>query len=298
MSKAIVPSPERAPSVLARPAHHRPRAKTLELWDAISSVVADYERMTVRQLFYQLVSREHIDKTEREYKRVSRTSVNMRRAGALPYKKIVDNNRDKVTARTQTGLVDALEDMAADYRRDPWLAQPRYVEVWVEKDALSGIIQPICTNHFVPFLACRGFTSETVRHITARKIITSEKPATILYLGDHDPSGRAMGDGLAEQLRGHGADVTVQRIALEPDQIRQYNLPTRPSKKSDSRHHRFVEEYGNASVELDALPPDVLEALVTNAIASLIDVTAWNTHMQEVREEQEHLWRIVERLTA
>jgi hypothetical protein len=254
-----------------------PNANTRKLWDAIIAIINEYDRMSVRQLFYQLVARGHVEKTERAYKRVADAAVQIRLSGVLPYRKIVDGHRERRRTLAYNGIEEALERTANLYRRNYWTSQPHYVEVWSEKDALSGIILPICDEYGVTYVASRGFPSLTIRYESAQEFIRVGKPVTVFYFGDHDASGRAISDNLEAELRQHGADVRVIRQALEPDQIQLYGLPTRPGKTTDTRHAAFAEVYGDASVELDALPPDVLSSIVRSAIESEIDMGEWDT---------------------
>lgn len=150
-----------------------------------------------------------------------------------------------------------------------------HVEVWCEKDALSGVIQPVCEQYGITYVATRGFPSVTLLYESAMSLVAVGKPAFLFYFGDHDASGRAISGNLEADLRQHGADVTVQRVALNPDQIAAYGLPTRPGKWTDSRHAAFAARYGDACVELDALPPDALTALVHEQIVTIIDREAW-----------------------
>ena len=253
----------------------KPQRRSLALREAIAAITAEYERMTVRQLFYQLVSRGVIEKSDAAYKRAADCAVQMRLDGSLPYSKIVDGHRTRRHVFAHDGLADALESAHTLYRRNYWLTQPRAVEVWCEKDALTGVLEPICREYGVTYVACKGFPSITLRYESAIELRDLGKPVHVYYLGDHDPSGRAISDNLEAELRAHGADVTVFRIALEPAQIALWRLPTRPGKRTDSRHARFAERYGDAVVELDALPPRVLTHLVRQAIAEEIDHEEW-----------------------
>lgn len=253
----------------------KPQRRSLELREAIAAIAAEYERMSVRQLFYQLVARGAIDKTEQAYKRVCDASGQMRLDGSLDYRKIVDGHRTRRQTFAHAGLADALETAHLMYRRNYWLDQPIQIEVWCEKDALSGVIHPVCDRYGVTYVATRGFPSITLRYESAMALAESGKPAHIFYFGDHDASGQQISANLEEELRLHGADITVERIALNPNQVRAYGLPTRPGKRSDSRHAAFVSQFGNAAVELDALPPDVLTDLVEQCILSRIDREAW-----------------------
>lgn len=252
-----------------------PQRRSLALREAIATIAVEYDRLSVRQLFYQLVARGVIEKTERSYKRVCDASAQMRLDGTLDYRKVTDGHRTRRVVYAHDGLADALADAHAFYRRNFWRDQAETVEVWCEKDALTGVIQPVCDTYGVTYVATRGFPSITLRYESARVLVDLGKPAHLFYFGDLDASGVRISDNLEAELRQHGAEVTVERVALNPDHIREYRLPTRPGKWSDSRQAAFAARYGDASVELDALPPDVLTDLVENRIVSTIDVAAW-----------------------
>lgn len=273
--------------VRSRPKKARtPRASSLPLRQAILDVAAQYERLTVRQLFYQLVSR-GLPKTERDYKRVGDAAVQLRLSEELPYQKIADGSRTRRPVYQHGNLGAALERTQELYRRNHWLEQPVGVEVWCEKDALSGVIQPVCERWGVTYVATRGFPSVTLRYESAMALRDSGKPTRVYYFGDHDASGRTISANLEAELRQHGAQVQVLRIALEPEQIADYRLPTRPGKETDSRQAKFAARYGDASVELDALPPHVLEALVESCIEREIDQDRWaRTERVEALERQ------------
>lgn len=252
----------------------KPQARSLPLREAILAVAAEYDRMTLRQLFYQLVAR-GFPKTDTFYKRVGDATTQLRLDGSLPYRKIADGHRARRGVFAHSNLTAALERAHDLYRRNYWLEQPRGVEIWSEKDALSGVIHPVCEEWGVTYVATKGFPSLTLRYESAMAFCQGGKPMRVFYFGDHDASGRAISANLETELRQHGADVRVTRIALEPEQIARYGLPTRPGKATDSRQAKFAARYGDASVELDALPPSVLVALVERCIADEVDAERW-----------------------
>lgn len=279
-----------------------PRAGSLPLRDAVVAVAADYERMSVRQLYYQLVGRGVVEKTEAAYKRVCDYSAQLRLDGSLPYAKIADGSRSRRIVEQYGGLRQAMASAHEFYRRDYWLDQAVHVEVWCEKDALTGVILPTCQRYGVPYVATRGFPSITLRYESAKELEAIGKPATVFYFGDHDASGQQISANLEAELRRHGADVDVVRTALNPVQVRDHALPTRPGKRSDSRHAAFAARFGDASVELDALPPDVLTDLVEAAIVSVIDSDEWAAAMAVEELERDTFeslalidWKIGER---
>ena len=270
----------------------KPQERSMPPRNAIESVAAEYETLTVRQLFYRLVSIGVIEKTEQAYKRVSDASVQMRLDATLPYQKIVDGHRSRRGTFSHNTLQEALEDTYRLYRRDYWSRQPVHVEVWCEKDALSGVLYPTCNAYGIPYVATRGFPSLTLIYESSQEMIKIGKPAIVFYFGDHDASGRCVSDNLESDLRSHGADVTVKRVALEPAQIAAYQLPTRPGKHKDSRHREFVQQYGNECVELDSLPPNVLTDLVEEHLLGVIDWWEWR-NMERIEEaERETLARV------
>lgn len=266
----------------------KPQQRSLPLRSAILAVAREYDRMSVRQLFYQLVTRGHIEKTEQGYRRMADVTVQLRRSGELPYAMIVDGHRDRQNAHINT-LDHALAMWHNAYRRDLWLDQTDSVEVWCEKDALSGIIAPICYEYRVTYVAVRGFASVSLLYDSAQAMIASGRHTHLYYFGDHDSSGRIISDAVSTELHALGAPVTVRRMAIEPHHIAEYDLPTRPNKTSDSRHDRFVANYGDAAVELDALPPSVLTDLVRQCIVAHIDPLKWSQQMRIEQLERETL---------
>ena len=242
--------------------------------DAIRSeiyrVLREIQPATVRQTFYQLVSCGAIGKTEGEYKQtVVRLLTEMRRAGEIPFGWIADNTRWMRKPTTYSGLGDMLDHQQRFYRRALWGNQPSYVEIWLEKDALAGVLQAVTAEYDVPLMVTRGYPSISYLYEAAEAIVAKRKPTFLYYLGDHDPSGcdisRAVESGIREFAP--KADITFERVAVTPDQIRLLGLPTRPTKETDSRSRGFVGE----SVEVDAIPPGILRGIVRAQIEDHID---------------------------
>ena len=162
-------------------------------------------------------------------------------------------------------LPELLHAAAEQYRSDWWAAADPYVEVWAEKAAVAGIVEPVARRWGVPFLACRGFASLTaVAEAVAR---FDGRRTVVLYVGDHDPSGLDMDRDLADRLRRLGADVELERLALTAAQVDEYRLPPQPTKSGDSRAFGYSRDHAG-SWELDALPADALAGLVSDAIAA------------------------------
>lgn len=268
----------------------RTRDDVNTLHDAILSVADEIRPATIRQLYYQLVSRGTIDKTEESYKCVVRNATILRRARRLPFDWIADNTRWMRKPTTHDGVQDLLDDTATLYRRSVWNSQPAYVEIWLEKDALSGVLYDVTEEFDVPLMVTRGYPSVTFLHSAAESIAAVEKPAFLYYLGDHDPSGidipRKVEQGIREFAP--GAEVHFERVAVTEHQIELMGLPTRPTKKTDSRAKDFKGE----SVEVDAIPPDDLRCIVRRCIEQHIDQRALDTLRAAESSEREFLRRL------
>ena len=158
----------------------------------------------------------------------------------------------------------ALDETARFYRKALWGDVGAYVEIWLEKDALSGVILPVTSMYDVPLMVARGYASLSFLHSAAKYISTIQVPAYIYHLGDFDPSGVNAGQKIEDGIRelAPDAEVRFERLAVKPDQIEEWNLPTRPTKTTDTRAKGF----GEISVELDAIEPDRLRQLVQGAI--------------------------------
>jgi hypothetical protein len=231
---------------------------------ALYDIVHEMKPMTVRQVFYQATVRGIIDKTEAGYTKVQTDLVVMRRADEMPYDWLADNTRWQRKPRTFSSIEEALSDTARLYRKSLWTDADAYVEVWLEKDALAGVILPITSLYDVPLMVARGYASLSFLHSSAEQINDIDVPVYIYHLGDFDPSGVNAGEKIDQTLKemAPAADITFERIAVTPWQISAWNLPTRPTKVSDTRSKNF----GDISVELDAIAPGHLRDLVERAI--------------------------------
>jgi hypothetical protein len=240
------------------------KAVVAERRRALYDIVADMQPMTVRQVFYQATVKGIVEKTEAGYTKVQTELVLMRKSGDLPYDWLADSTRWQRKPRSFDGVEEALEATARLYRKNLWASADCYVEVWLEKDALSGIIYPITADYDVPLMVARGYASLSFLHDAAEYINRLDVPTFIYHLGDYDPSGVNAGEKIEETLRemAPNSEIEFMRIAVEPWQIEEWNLPTRPTKTSDTRAKNF----GEISVELDAIDPDTLRSIVLGAI--------------------------------
>jgi len=228
--------------------------------------------MTVRQVFYQMVARGFIAKTENEYHTVvCRLLTKLRLNGTIPFGYIADNTRWMRKPRTYDSLRDALQFSHDTYRHALWSRMPSYVEVWIEKDALAGVIYGITEQYDAPLMVTKGYSSLSYLYEASEYIKGIGKPTHIYYLGDYDPSGVDIPRQIEKRLREFcdGIDIHFQILGVTELQIDEMRLPTRPTKQRDSRGKGFDSDI---SVELDAMSPDILRGLVAVAIDQHIDM--------------------------
>src|SRR5262245_11394257 len=220
--------------------------------------------MTVRQVFYQATVRGLVEKAESGYGKVQTDLTVMRRAGELPYNWLADNTRWQRKPRTFNSIDDALRNTAACYRKALSNEADSYVEIWLEKDALAGVVYPVTSMYDVPLMVARGYASLSFLYSAAEAINELDVPAYIYHLGDFDPSGVNAGEKIEETLRelAPNAEIAFERVAVTPKQIADWDLPTRPTKASDTR----AKSFGAISVELDAIEPNRLRSLVQETI--------------------------------
>ena len=215
---------------------------------ALWAIVAEGRPMTVRQVFYQATVRSLVPKTERGYGMVKGDLILMRRRGELEYGWLADHTRWQRKHRTYDGIAAALKATAEFYRKDLWARADCYVEIWIEKDALSGVVMPVTSRYDVPLMVARGYASLSFLHSAASYIADLDVPAFVYHLGDFDPSGVNAGEKIEQTLRelAPHAELTFERIAVNPDQIADWDLPSRPTKQTDSRAKGFATEVGRA----------------------------------------------------
>lgn len=264
-----------------------------DLLGAIHEILeGETSTITIRHLFYRLVGLNVIPKTELAYKGLCGHLSRWRKSGGVPYNAFSDSTRWHIKPPMFDGIADALRRTRESYRRNMWADQTHYVEIWVEKDAIAGVIVDVTSEWGVPLFVCRGFASLSSMYsasLTFKEARRGGKEVTIFHLGDYDPSGHAAADAIERAFReSFDCSINFQRIAILPEQIEEFNLPTRPTKQSDSRARNWQ---GSECVELDSTPPSELRSLVENAITSLIDWYKWEQLKQVERLEQETMER-------
>ena len=271
----------------------RTRSEIEALDAALVEIVAQFSPVTVRQVFYQAVNRRLVPKSEtRGYRVVQRRLVALRGSGEIPYGNIVDGTRYVHGHRRYDDLDEFTTYAAGLYRKDYWATSDVNVEVWLEKDALKGVLVPTVVNECgLGLHVTRGFASITYLQEAAEDIEGDGRPTYVYVLTDFDPSGVSIAEKVEEELvnRAPCSDITVERLAVDRRQIERWDLPTRPTKDSDTRARKFRRVHGTDSVELDALPPDVLRQLVRDAIDSHMDPWRLEQFRKVEQEEREAL---------
>jgi hypothetical protein len=258
--------------------------KSLVMIKLCNEIIDDFRSqgfdLTLRQLYYQLVSRDVIPNNERSYDNVGALLNDARLAGLVDWNAIIDRTRYLRALPHWNAPNEIIEGAAAQFNYDRWADQPQRVEVWIEKDALVGVIGSTCSHYDVPFFSCRGYTSQSEMWDAAQRVINyydqQGQNVVILHLGDHDPSGldmsRDIDDRLTKFCEHHGTPAPlINRLALNKPQIRQYNPPPNPAKMADCRYSGYVREHGEHSWELDALNPGVISKIVEDAILVNLD---------------------------
>lgn len=265
-----------------------------ELLESANSIIDESDRqITIRHLFYRLVSAGAIDKTEREYSNLCHHLAKWRRDGSIEWDAFADTTRWHSVTRTYADAEQALQYTAEAYRKNLWIGQTAHVEIWAEKDAIKSILYGAANSWGVRTFTCRGFTSLSSLYSCAmewKRRQESGKDIHVYYFGDHDASGLAI-DASIERTLQDDFDIYVdlERVAVTPEQIALYDLPTRPQKKSDTRSRNFEGE----AVEIDAMSPDVLCEIVEECITRHIDSHEWEQMQIAEQAEKETLGNLL-----
>lgn len=274
--------------------------KTLAIRDAVIELTDEFEVMTVRQIFYQLVSRGVVPKTENGgYRPVQTQVLKMRRERLLPWSFIADGTRWIRKPESHDSVEDALKATQRAYRRNLWRSQRVRIEVWLEKDALAGVVSDVTEKWDVALMVSRGTSSATFLYSAAQEAreAWAHGIETVVYaLYDFDAAGKRAARAIHRGLVEHAPDVPIrfERLAVTADQIAEWQLPTRPAKRSDPEAAKF----GSEAVELDAIPPDKLLELVEDAIETHVDIDAWKIEQHYEQSERQLLERLATNGTA
>jgi len=283
------------------------REKTLALIEIANVIIDEYREqgftLTLRQLYYQFVARDYIENSQRSYKNLGSVINDGRLAGYIDWSAIEDRTRNMVEAWHFYSPKDAIEQMRSQYIIDMWENQDTRVEVWIEKEALVGVISRKCRELDVPYFACRGYVSGSEMYAAGKRAHaryhTYGQHTVVVHLGDHDPSGIDMtrdNDDRLELLAGWEGAPLVSRIALNMNQVEEYNPPPNPAKLTDSRAFSYISQYGSKSWELDALDPKVLNKLIHNEVVKHRNEDRWAEKEEQLSEEEDVLDKIIEEL--
>lgn len=276
-------------------------------------IIADYQSqgltLTLRQLYYQLVSANVIPNEERSYKNLGNLVADARLAGLMDWEAIEDRGRVPRIPADWDNLEDLVDGALRSYRLPRWKGQPNYVELWVEKDALAGVLRPIASEYHVTMMANKGYSSASAMYESSLRFLANHegededggtyyKDMTLLYLGDMDPSGEDMVRDIRDRMDMFGVNVDVQKIALTMAQVKQYKPPPNPAKVTDSRAAAYIEKHGNSSWEVDALPPNILAKLIRKELDLLVDKTMMNAIKEKEKRDKALLRETVKGLTT
>lgn len=279
--------------------HTNFRAASLDLIEKANQIIAEYDRMgltlTLRQIYYQFVSRGWIPNNQRSYKNLGDVIANGRQAGLIDWYALEDRTRVLRGTNFWTSPDQIIRAAAQGYVTDRWADQDTHVEVWVEKEALVDVIGRSADRYDLSYFACKGYASESAMWRAAQRLRRHEqrgKNTIILHLGDHDPSGIDMTRDIQDRLYDFRSSATVRRLALNMAQVERYSPPPNPAKMTDARANGYVDRFGDESWELDALEPTVLDRLITDAILDYLDQDEWDRATEELEAERADLRKI------
>lgn len=257
----------------------------------VNTILVEYEkqgfRLSLRQLYYQLVARDYIPNSQRSYKNLGNLVSNARQAGLVDWEMIEDRGRETVLPSHWRNPAHIVRVAAEQFRIDKWIDQPYHVEVLVEKDALSGVLEPTCADLDVGLTANKGYSSSSTMYEIGKRLAAHRKEGKeilVLYLGDHDPSGIDMTRDVDDRLNMYSrlwGGVEIKRLALNYDQVELWKPPENPAKETDARYAAYAKQFGESSWELDAVEPVTLSQLVIDAVETVRDDDAWDDALEK-----------------
>lgn len=269
-----------------------------------NKIIEEYQAqgydLTLRQVYYQFVARDLIPNKQNEYDNLGVIINDARLAGRISWRAIVDRTRNVEANSHWSTPAEIVRGCADQYQIDKWANQTTRVEVWIEKDALKGVVEGVCSRLDVSYFSCRGYTSSSEMWAAAMRLAKYEKTGQrvkIIHLGDHDPSGIDMTRDIEDRLQlFRSKPIEVKRIALNMNQVKRYKCPPNPAKLSDGRAAKYIEQYGPDSWELDALEPKVIENLIEAAIREEREEDFWQESVEKEEAHKETLSKAAKRM--
>ena len=275
-------------------------AKTALVIDQANEIMREYDSMTLRALYYQFVARNYMENTIRNYKKLGDIIRNARMAGKIDWDFMTDRTRSLYGYTTYDGIGQAFRHASYSYKEDLHHDQFNYIEVWCEKDALTGTINRPCNERRINYFPTKGYPSISALKDAADRFqhqIDMGKNVIILYLSDLDPEGIAMPKTVQETFYTMGVAVDIERIGLTLEQVRRYNPPSSVAKATSSRLQDYIDEIGTDEVwELDALSQDVTRALIADRLDELIDQDRFSTAKRKESQSKQRMQDIAERM--
>ena len=270
----------------------------IERLETINGIVEEYRRqsfiLTLRQLYYQLVSRDVIPNDQKEYAKLSILLTKGRMAGIVDWAAIEDRGRTPKLPFAITGVTHALEVISDQYRINRQDGQENYIEVWVEKDALSNVFARVTEPYHIRLMVNKGYSSSSAMYEAANRFKKAwrkdSQSGILLYFGDHDASGKDMVRDVEDRLREMGVQhLEVINPALTMEQVNEYDPPENPAKQTDPRAKWYIDKYGESSWELDALPPQALMQIIRDNVVKHMDLDVF----KEVRIKEANQKKVI-----
>lgn len=277
--------------------------EAMERIETANEILAEYEQagydLSLRQLYYQFVARDLLPNTERSYKNLGVLISDARMAGLIDWDMIKDRGRTRHINSHWETPAEIIRSAANSFALDKWKDQDFHVEVMVEKQALEGVLLPVCEELDIAFQSNKGYSSSSALYESGKRLAAIcnklKKKAIILYLGDHDPSGIDMTRDVSDRLRQFSrSNIEVRRLALNMDQVEELNPPENPAKLTDSRATAYIQRFGDSSWELDAIEPGALAQLVRDAVHRIRDEDAWDDAVAREQEMRDELQRMAD----
>jgi len=282
-------------------------AKTRRVIEQANEIMDEYGgSLTLRQLHYQFVARDLYENTQRNYKKLGDIIRNGRMAGLVDWDSIEDRTRSLYGKTTYGDPSEPINSLQYQYAEDLWRDQPVRLEVWIEKNALTGVISPATSRNRIDYFPTIGYPSISALKEAATRLNNYNNPPSwkdegtvpqkvvILYLSDHDPEGMQMPEKVEETLATMGVEnFEVKRIGLTLDQVREFNPPPSFAKETSARYTEYVRRYGTDQAwELDALQPDVIQALIQEQADHYRDVDLWEIAVENEEASRERIKQI------